>query len=218
MITDYNFIQDAYLKCNKFVAETCKNRKYSDGHNHMERVADLALNIVKNDNFDFTKEEINIIIICAWLHDVNDHKYYYEKNEQKLNDFLEKYFKKNKNLIINITERVSFSREEKCGTEDWLEKLGKRGILMRNVVSDADKIDALDIWRCKSYNEETYPDMKEEQTIKNVIQHCDDKLLRLKDEFIITNTGKKIAVPLHKELVKNYNEMKQKIILTGIKK
>ena len=42
MITDYNFIQDAYLKCNKFVAETCKNRKYSHGHNHMKRVADLT--------------------------------------------------------------------------------------------------------------------------------------------------------------------------------
>ena len=121
MIKEYNFIHNAYLKCDKFVAETCKNRKYSHGHNHMKRVADLALNIVKNDKFNFTKEEINIIIICAWLHDVNDHKYYYEKNEQKLNDFLEKYFKKNKNLIINITERVSFSREEKCGTEDWLE-------------------------------------------------------------------------------------------------
>ena len=42
MITDYNFIQDTYLKCNKFVAKTCKNRKYSHGHNHMKRVADLT--------------------------------------------------------------------------------------------------------------------------------------------------------------------------------
>ena len=82
---------------------------------------------------------------------------------------------------------------------------------MRNVVSDADKIDALDIWRCKSYNEETYPNMDENQTLKNVVQHCDDKLLHLRDKFIITNIGKKIAIPLHKELVKNYNEMRQKI-------
>ena len=56
MIKEYNFIHNAYLKCDKFVAETCKNRKYSHGHNHMKRVADLSLNIVKNDKFNFTKE------------------------------------------------------------------------------------------------------------------------------------------------------------------
>ena len=82
----------AYIICDKFVNNICQNRGSSHGYNHMKRVADLSIAIIEQSEFDLTYDDIQIIIACAWLHDVNDHKYHYENNLPLLRSFLKNNF------------------------------------------------------------------------------------------------------------------------------
>jgi uncharacterized protein len=82
-------------------------------------------------------------------------------------------------------------------------------MLIRNIVSDADKIDALGkigIERCFQYSKATNSDLSDEDYIKNVIKHCDEKLLLLLPKYIKTEIGKMIAKPLHDEIQDWYNK------------
>jgi hypothetical protein len=63
-----------------FVRRMCNGRDDSHGHPHMKKVAYNALEIFINEypNYETTDElkfNLSIVIICAWLHDVPDHKY-----------------------------------------------------------------------------------------------------------------------------------------------
>jgi HD superfamily phosphodiesterase len=196
-----------YEILSKFVQETCATRDESHGWLHMQLVAHLSLLIISNLS-DFTPEETELALICAWLHDVNDHKYGNE-NEEKLNKFLDENFSKDKILILAIIKRISFSNEKKNGKADWLSILGESGLKARNVVSDADKIDALDINRCYIYEKTKHPMLSEKETWQQVIIHCDEKLLLLKDNYIITDIGKSLAQPKHELLIQRIAEIKK---------
>jgi hypothetical protein len=91
------------------------------------------------------------ITITAWLHDVNDHKYndtLLMKNKMKQfinNDLL--LDNTETNLILNIIDRISYSKENKIrqsnGMLDWYKVLGNKGCIIRDIVSDADKLEAI---------------------------------------------------------------------------
>ncbi len=189
-------------------------RDASHGYNHMRRVAVKTLEIL--DQLNITDDNIyDMSIVVAWLHDVNDHKYCkYEDNSWNVDRILGNiYFsnKEKKNLAKNIIDRISYSKENRFRINkektDWEEVLGKDGCLVRDIVSDADKLDALGkqgLERCieytkYSYKLETNKEIPLELLVKNVEDHSKEKLLRLKDEFIRTVPGKKMAEDLHKE-------------------
>ena len=211
-----------------FVTEILSDRDESHGIVHAYRVKNFASdiyiaeymrNIIGIENYSKSSEEImrekNIIDIIAMLHDVADHKYDIDgKNQLKMRKFLqllvdEKYIEDGDiNKIIATIERISFSREKKYGDNDWQEKLGDEWIYIRNIVSDADKLDALGkkgLERCIEYSRSIINvedgDKVEDKVKENVMQHADDKLLLLKDKYIRTFEGKKLAEKLHDELV-----------------
>ena len=100
-----------------------------------------------------------VVATVAWLHDVADHKYIKKDPSlmTSLNEFLERYTVEHAHVmagtqyeavftpkgVLAITERISFSREKKQGDKDWQEAMGAAGIEIRNIVSDADKMDAI---------------------------------------------------------------------------
>lgn len=62
---------------------------------------------------------------------------------------------------IEISKRVSFSRELACGRDDWFPTLGA-GVAIRAIVSDADKLDSLGVTgyqRLQEYNREKLDDI-----------------------------------------------------------
>ena len=192
----------------KFVSETCKNRDESHGFDHMKTVANISSIIVSryfgvNDKYKF------LITICAWLHDVNDHKYDNE-NEEVLNHFLELNFPEYRSLILDIIKRVSFSFEKKYGRDDWLEVLGENGLFVRNIVSDADKIEAININRCYLYEKMKHPEFNDKETWMRVIEHYNEKLVLLKDHYLYTEAAKKLAEPLHQKMCDTVVEIKAK--------
>ena len=65
--------------------------------------------------------------------------------------FLTENFSEEKTKILAIIERIAFSREKAWGRNDWLAVLGIDGVIVRNIVSDADKLDAINAHRCYMY-------------------------------------------------------------------
>ena len=190
-----------------FVSETCKNRDESHGFHHMKTVANISLIIISYLS-DITDKQKSIVIICAWLHDVNDHKYGNE-NEEILDQFLELNFSEYKTLILDIIKRVSFSFEKKNGRDNWLDILGNDGFIVRNIVSDADKIEAININRCYLYEKMKNPNFNEKEIWIRVIEHYNEKLVLLKDHYLFTNRAKILAKPLHNEMVDAVTEIKK---------
>mmetsp|Transcript_89352 Transcript_89352/g.161238 ORF Transcript_89352/g.161238 Transcript_89352/m.161238 type:complete len:114 (+) Transcript_89352:1-342(+) len=98
-----------------------------------------------------------------------------------------------------IIDNISFSKEKREGLD--LQGLEKRGLLLlRDIVSDADKIDALGdegLERCFEYTRYANPGACPPEIEQLVREHCIEKLLLLKDQYVRTATGKSLAQPGH---------------------
>lgn len=199
--------------CSEFVREVCDGRDPSHGYEHMLKVKKNAMHTYRLENIN--DDEIKqLCTIVAWCHDVADHKYDKDgKLADTVKEFLRINFYTNSTLIWNCIERISFSKE-KHNKDDWKLLLGEKGMLVRNIVSDADKLEAVGkpgLTRCIEYASEQY--MKDHGVsiphsvlVSAVHEHSNDKLLRLKD-YMRTKTGLNMAIPLHDELVRELANM-----------
>ena len=201
---------DLIIKLSTFVKVTCKDRDSSHGWEHMKLVADTS--IILCESTKLTDYDVKMAIICAWLHDVDDHKYGYE-NTNVLDRFLNFHFKKDKLKILAIIERVAFSREIKYGKTDWLEVLGADGIRIRDIVSDADKLAAINASRCYLFKKSQNCSLSDREVWIDVIQHCHDKLYHLKDKYLVTDRAKKMAIPLHDIMVADIEKIKKELYI-----
>lgn len=216
LISDPEYVA-LWEKLSAFVSEACEDREPSHGHHHMMKVAKGAVKIYselrKNDVSN--SQEVNLILISAWLHDVTDHKYIGSNPSLvcMLNNFLNKHFDekivKNVKLII---ENISYSKEKKIkdlmGEVIWEDFLPKEIVELRHIVSDADKLEALGlggIRRCREYTMEQNPDASESEINKKVTKHANEKLFNLMSDYIRTIPGKIMALPLHQEMMVELN-------------
>jgi len=142
-----------------------------------------------------------MVEIVALLHDVADHKYVEDDPSliTQLNNFLLKltsntsykllvkgtvfYHLFTPDTIIKIIDRISFSRQAKYGTQNWYASLGIWGVLIRDIVSDGDKLEAIGkngINRCRDFTMELFEKQKIEYTNEmvesNIIKHYHEKL------------------------------------------
>lgn len=205
-----------------FVSHTCASRDESHGHEHMRQVATTSLTIADDVFGSLTNHNdklYRITLACAWLHDVPDHKYDTDGHlTQKVEVFLDNHFPQDAQRILQIIERVSYSKEVKArafNSLDWQDVLGTDGCIIRDIVSDADKLEALGkigAIRCMQFIEHRHFEKTKTHAPAHIVieylkQHAHEKLFRLKDEFIRTNLGKKLAEPLHQELIDTINQM-----------
>jgi uncharacterized protein len=187
-------------------------RDDSHGLGHAEAVAansELILSKLAVAADDMAHMQ-RLVASVALLHDVSDHKYD-PKGEMvgKMREILSQFFSNEEiQLIMDIIERISYSKENKTILKglplDWEEKLGAQGCLVRDIVSDADKLEAIGligVERCIEYTKETNAGFDERQCVEQLIAHGKEKLFRLKDEFIRTAPGKELATPLHAEML-----------------
>lgn len=141
------------------------------------------------------------VFYATLLHDTIDHKYPndIDVKRKKLEDFVLNISPVQSDYlpVLWIIDNISYSKEVKNGypihTNFEIQ-------LARNIVSDADKIDALGhvgIQRCKQFAKEKNPGLSEEEITKLVVEHCHEKLLKLKDNYIRTFVGKELAKEGH---------------------
>lgn len=210
----------------EFVAYTCKDRDPSHGYDHMKKVYENSMLIFNNEidlfleDTYYEKEDLErLVMIVSWLHDVADHKY--DKDNRlrgSVKEYLYKLIPDDADLIEKIIDRISYSKENECKlkkvTLDWGPVLGARGWFVRDIVSDADKLEALGkvgLMRCVEYVKHKYLEdcgaqITDDVLVVKVRRHAEEKLLRLKDEFIRTAYGKRLATFLHDEFVEELDK------------
>ena len=199
-----------------FVAETCADRDESHGHAHMKAVAETSLHLIQQDFQDRRHYHHLMLdaITAAWLHDIADHKYDKDGTlEQRLDTFGNKHIS-NYADIKKVIKYVSYSSENKAilaGTPiDYDSLLTPYYALVRHIVSDADKLEALGkigITRALTYTRDANPTFTEAQVIADVRKHADEKLLRLATEFIRTPTASHMAQKAHHEMIAELNKL-----------
>jgi len=146
---------------------------------------------------------MRVIVVCALVHDVVDHKYSDENNdaEKRLKEVLEKEIdvRNCSEFILDIIDNISYSKEMKDKYPNFW-GYTRFWYTVRDIVSDADKITALGfsgLKRCWTYQKHVSPQDTDEQILEKVVQHCHDKLLRLLPHFIRTDKGKALAQKRH---------------------
>ena len=204
-------IQERWNILSNFVQRICADRDESHGHKHMETVATMALYIIRQDYHNRRQYRHLMLdaITVAWLHDVADHKYDDKAGtlEKQLDEFGHKHIS-NYTELKQVVKNVSYSSENRAIRAgeplDYDKLLTPYYALVRHIVSDADKLEAIGkigIERALGYTRHANPTYTEAEVIANVRQHADDKLLRLATEFIRTPTARIIARQRHDEMV-----------------
>lgn len=185
-----------------FVAYHTQGRDPSHDWEHMAQVADLSLALChKLPSSKQALVSIPQLLAVAWLHDVSDHKYDSSgilRNE--ITRFLtEQYLPP---VILDIIDAISFSNEKALIATNtyhnehrdvWLHKFGEGGLLIRDLVSDADKLQALGrvgYERCVQYTRHVYPDCTTQYIAEKVYQHYHEKLSVLADQYMLTDSGR----------------------------
>lgn len=213
-----NNCQEKTLKdCLNLLNKYCESRDESHGSQHALRVFATSTEIVEKSGYELTDREKCLMTAVAILHDFADHKYSEGTNLDKvLIEFLHKYFgKKDGQLIADMIERISFSKELKNKVLkkdlDWSTVIGERGIFIRNIVSDADKIDAtgvVGLKRCIQYTTHMKQGISKKDLVFDVDKHIWEKLGIL-DQYCRTKHGIATIKIRISELISEFNKWKQ---------
>lgn len=203
-------LDDLHKFVGTFVAMQCPTDSEDDshGHAHMQTVAHLSVQFAQ-----FLGQPpwyLHVVAIVGWLHDVADHKLpdpLRNQRSEALDGFLRSMTTDRNHTawFRQIIDWISFSKENTIrknggplvdGTDEpviWRETIGNIGTTVRNIVSDADKSQALfeiGIWRCYIHTITRHPKASEQEVLNIMKQHGDEKLFRLvKDHFIRTPPG-----------------------------
>ena len=204
-----------------FVEGELKDRGESHGLGHTLRVRHLSLEIwdagnpfteAFNQCADAGMDPMRVVEFAALLHDVCDHKYVDPATDagraciERRDRFLaEALSEEDAAAVLQIVGAVSYSREAKAlkkGEAPAWAALPESIRVLRHCVSDADKIDAIGVRgleRCAAYARERGV-RGSLNVAREVAEHCDEKLLRLRDEYVRTAPGKRRAAPGHEWL------------------
>ena len=191
-----------------FARAELEARGESHGLAHAKRVRALALAIYA----EVGGGDARVVEVAALLHDVCDHKYVDPATDagraciERRDRFLaETLSASDAAAVVQIMGAVSYSREARAlarGEAPAWASLPESIRVLRHCVSDADKIDAIGVRgleRCAAYARERGV-RGSLNVAREVAEHCDEKLLRLRDEYVRTAPGKRRAAPGHEWL------------------
>ena len=199
------------------VLVSCWMKHFDESHDmeHIARVFRNACLIAESQEFadlfqinkdNSHKRNWTLLEFAVKLHDVLDHKYthLHAVTEACLRESIKRFQELvDTEQVLFIINNISYSTQVKLGIPKHRLEVVNR---IRNIVADADRIEALGkpgLERCRQYTKSILPDASEEKIVKRVVGHCHEKLLKLYGEkgFIVTEEGRKIAQPLHEEIV-----------------
>jgi len=179
---------------------------------------------------------LRIVALAAMVHDTIDHKYPGEVTHSQLEEELacilmtrtsvkdsannnnnnndsnadcDGHVKKDVAAIMTIIDNISYSKEKR---EGYPHHLGGALGTMRDVVSDADKIEAIGrvgIERCIEYTRHAHPEYDSKEMAREVLAHVEEKLLNLYGSYIRTPKGRQMAEHGHQEMVRFAARLKE---------
>ena len=123
--------------------------------------------------------------------------------EEFLNNILEP---DDADYTLRCVKYVSFSVEKRLGYKHYEKTLPQEWVVVRNIASDADKLEALGqtgIDRCKQYAREKSPVfLTDDDLVSYIWEHAQEKILLLYKDYIHTDMGKQLAYPLHSFIIR----------------
>jgi HD superfamily phosphodiesterase len=196
-----------------------------DSHNvkHMDQVRINSFEIWAKESHlypDVNADRIaSLITAVSLFHDIADHKYGHSDDQiQGMKCELLKHFDASEvDLIFLIIDRISYSKEAKMRkkgiTPTW-EELGHEGRIVRDIVSDADKLEAIGVIgvkRCLQYSVEKShgQQLTRQSLVQQLVEHANEKLFILKDYYIQTVAGRNKAAPAHEDMVREVNRLEE---------
>jgi uncharacterized protein len=197
----------------EFMNTTLNSRDWSHGVEHAEAVAQNSINIWnRTDKDEYVWAEgdpLVLVITAALLHDVCDHKYlkYIDSDlPSKMNNFIEETLGIQEAIIINnIITNVSYSKE----LRGELETLEPHVQFLRDIVSDADKLEAIGeigVRRCIAYQQEMSDNemsgLTAEEVSEKAITYFKTSLLQIYPTYFRTKVGLELAKPRYEYVVK----------------
>lgn len=153
----------------------------SHDYKHIKLVVKFASKIAKKEGIK-KSQDLFQIKMGALLHDIGDHKYTNENQENLLKTYLNKFNKleeNDKNEIIEIASNVSLSKED------------ERNNFKLDIVKDADRINSLGsigIMRYISYNIKN----SNEPSFNEIIHNIKDRTKKIR-KYLKTSSGRKIS-------------------------
>lgn len=224
VIHTLNTVLPFLVSVQEFVKEETREYDESHGFNHAEKV---AINTFIIAFHDILHGEIHLkyvpalpgLLMIAYLHDVCDHKYpgYIEKVEKR-NNFIEKWIRENEmtdfftlDQVVDIINSISWSKQHKgiTDTSDWSDI----DLYLLGILRDADRLEAIGkigVERCIEFSRNKMKNASEEEIMRNVLEHCEEKLLIMYPTYFSTKKGLELAKPLHEEIVDFYKCVSEK--------
>jgi len=177
-------------KINEFVRYVCQDRDESHGYYHAKRVAQLSFELLEDKHLE------DYVYVVAMLHDINDHKYYTEELNQKLLVFLQFNFQNDHDNLLKCIESISYSKELRLGLKYYEKFLNGDWLIIRNIVSDADKLESVGttgLERCITFETMKYFELHnekiEKKVLKNIVNnYCQQRLFKL-ENYMRTKKG-----------------------------
>jgi len=192
-----------------YVRGVTKGRGDIHGFKHMETVAQNSLTIMLHMNL--TRAQRRWAHMVSWLHDVANHKYDTDgKLQHSLDLFVCSIDPNNAVYIIKCIKMISYSEELKNGHGYYNNKLPKDWVIVRNIASDSDKLEAIGlngIKRCGDYAQfNTTKQLTHIQKTLHIWEYSKYKLLNLYPRYIHTQYGKMLAKPLHEIMIEWFKQ------------
>ena len=166
----------------RFVKKYMNNLEdVSHDYKHIKLVVKFSSKIAKKEGIKNSRDLFQIKM-GALLHDIGDHKYTNENQENVLNKFLNTFKnlgKNNKKEIIEIASNVSLSKED--------ERINYK----LDIVKDADRINSLGsigIMRYISYNIIN----SDKPSFDEIVNNIRDRTKRIR-RYLKTSSGRKIS-------------------------
>lgn len=221
--TVYKHLDDVYKVCSEFMYRGCNQRAPSHNHEHMFAVAKDAQSIA---TIEGRLDLVVGAVVVGVLHDYADSKYDSDGDlNSKLVRFLNETFDDlSASYILKTIEFISYSKEKTyrdlhkhitdaqwlTDLPEWTAQLTPSWLLIRHIVSDADKLLASGtdgFWRTWGYKGEAYSsthcgksipeDLRKEQ----MFEIYSNRLSRTHTHLMHTDEGRRRALI-------RYNEMK----------
>ena len=217
------FTQEDQNKLDKICFKYYLGRDKSHGIDHIQKVLKNVQKI--SEDYIFSTREKIILRACALLHDAYDHKYFQKEEgithirKKITNDLTQFGLSWNEiQIIFIIINSISFSKEKEKRLKEnniyyeLTQLLSPSMINIRNIVSDADKIEALGVEGINRMILFSLVELKSsinnkkvslQIIIDDIKKLCKNKLyILISENYIRTDIGRKIASQKLEELKK----------------
>lgn len=205
-------MEQIIVKAFDLVLILCKKFNIDESHSlkHSMEVYNFALKIYEKEVItnSFLKQQKDIIILSAILHDTIDKKYVSEDlGIKEIREYMKSYISLEKlDIIFKIITTMSYSKVKKNGFPSLNEYQ-----LAYHIVREADLLAAYDIDRCIMYSMYT-KNINYLLSLNMAVILFENRVLQhIKDELFITKFSKKLSLQLHKKAKKDIDILTRNI-------